>query len=40
MVVPFAPPTAWYLWIRPIGHEQPLQKKLGESALPGFNANH
>jgi hypothetical protein len=31
MVVPFAPHTAWYLWIRPIGRGQPLWKGLGEN---------
>jgi hypothetical protein len=37
MVVPFAPPIVWYLWIGPIGHEQPLRKGLGKSALAWYS---
>ncbi len=37
MVVPFAPPTAWYRWIRPIGHGQPLRKGLGKNNLAWFS---
>ena len=39
MVVPFAPPMVWYLWICPIGLEEPLPKGSGESVLTGFSSN-
>ena len=37
MVVPFAPPTVGYLWIRPIGRGQPLRTGLGKNDLAWFS---
>ncbi len=37
MVVLFAPPTAWFLWIRQIGRGKPLWKGLGKNVLAWFS---
>ena len=37
MVVPFAPPTEWCLWLLPIVCRLPLPKESGESALAWIN---
>jgi hypothetical protein len=39
MVVPFAPPTAWDLWILPIVRADPLPKGSGGGAVEANNLN-
>ena len=40
MVVPFAPHTAWDLWIRLIGRADPLPKGSGRGVVKANNLNH
>jgi hypothetical protein len=39
MVVPFAPHTAWDLWIRLIGRADPLPKGSSEGVVEANNLN-
>jgi hypothetical protein len=39
MVVPFAPHTAWDLWIRPVVRADPLQKGSGGRVVEANNLN-
>jgi hypothetical protein len=39
MVVPFAPHTAWDLWICPIGRADPLPKGSGGGVVEANNVN-